>query len=214
MISTVVFDFDGTLVDSNAIKRQGYFAVVAGHPGGAECMQAVLGRVTGDRRAVLTAYREAALKREAGPLPSVDELVQNYGDHVDGQVSAAREVEGAAALLRELKRAGRRIYLSSATPLTSLRRILEQRQWLQYFDDVFGHPASKPETLRVILEVAGVKPRAVAVVGDGVDDRDSAASIGCAFFPVGEARGAERTERVYTLPELLDVLTSQLHSPG
>ncbi len=42
VIRVVVFDFDGTLVDSNAIKREGFLRLAAGYPGGAATMAEVI----------------------------------------------------------------------------------------------------------------------------------------------------------------------------
>jgi phosphoglycolate phosphatase-like HAD superfamily hydrolase len=212
LFSTLVFDFDGTLVDSNAIKRQGFFDVVADHADGAARMRRVLDHVKGDRRSVFEAYRDDAASMGQGPLPSVDSLVRLYSEHVDGLVATAHEMPGATTLLTELRRARRRLYLSSATPIDSLRRILEQRQWLHLFDGVFGHPATKRATLEGIREVDRLDIASLAVVGDGEDDRDSAAFLGCMFFPVGEARGAAEGERVFTLRELLNVLLGKVDS--
>lgn len=206
MVSTVVFDFDGTLVDSNAIKRQGFFDVVAAHAGGAALMASVLARVAGDRRAIFAAY----VQERAGGTPEVDDLVQAYSRRVDERVAAAPEMPGAQALLARLRERGVRLVLSSATPVDSLQRIVAQRDWLRYFDEVRGHPAQKIDSLKQLLERDGAIAAAIAVVGDGEDDRASAAAVGCAFFAVGEARGAAPGEPVYTLHDLSAVLLDRV----
>jgi phosphoglycolate phosphatase len=206
MISTIVFDFDGTLVDSNAIKRQAFFDLVDAHGGGRARMEAVLARVEGDRHAVLAAYLADSAVPGETMAHKVDALVRAYSDHVDACVAAAVEMPGATSLLRQLRRHGKRVFLSSATPVASLRSVLERRDWMPYFDHVFGHPSDKRDTLMRVQALCGTGAESLAVVGDGADDRASAASVGCAFFPVGEARGAVVSERVFTLTELVEVL--------
>jgi phosphoglycolate phosphatase len=205
MIETIVFDFDGTLVDSNSIKRRGFFAVVASHEGGAAMMQRVLDEVDGDRHAIFDAYVAFQAAANASQVHVAERLVNEYSAHVDAAVATAAEMPGATELLDGLRRYGKHVYLSSATPVTSLKGIVERRGWSPLFDAIFGAPSSKRESLVQIRAATTAPISALAVVGDGIDDRDSAAAIGCPFFAVGEARGKRPDERVFTLPELLDV---------
>jgi phosphoglycolate phosphatase len=207
MIATVVFDFDGTLVDSNAIKKQGFFAVVANHAGGDAMMQRALDEVDGDRRAIFDAYVALQAAANSSQVHDAESLVGEYSAYVDTAVAAAAEMPGATALLNGLRRHGKHLFLSSATPVASLQRIVERRGWSHLFDAIFGSPNSKRASLLQIRAATAAPSSALAVVGDGVDDRDSAAALGCPFFAVGEARGKLPHERIFTLCDLLDVLT-------
>jgi len=195
----VVFDFDGTLVDSNALKRACFFDVARTHRNGEATMADVLASVTGDRFAIWTAFASAmGLPDEAG-----DRLARNYSDAVDAAVAGAAEMPGATDLLATLSASPVAVFLSSATPEANLAAIVERRGWRRHFDGVYGRPASKAETLRRhVLPLAGA-PHRVAIVGDGADDRANAAETRCRFFPVGEARGAPAgSEPVYALADL------------
>jgi phosphoglycolate phosphatase-like HAD superfamily hydrolase len=204
----VVFDFDGTLVDSNAIKREGFFRVASAHAGSSTDMEAVLASVSGDRRAVFEAYARRVRTRPGEPLPQVvDDLVHAYSSMIDSAVASAPEMAGATRLLEDLRRRRIQLYLSSATPLENLQEIVAKRGWTDRFDRIYGRPTSKVDALRHVMTASGFRERDIAVVGDGEDDLSSANSVGCAYFPVGEARGSGRnSKRIYTLPELTSAL--------
>lgn len=188
MIQAFVFDFDGTLVDSNAIKADGYRHVAAAHRGGAAIMEETRAAVRGDRFAVFEAYAKR-LAQAGGPVCAPADLAAHYTASVDTAVAASPEMPGASHLLRALRAAGRASFLSSATPLASLAKIVAARGWTAFFKSIHGAPARKPDTLRLILAAHGLAPAHVAVVGDGADDAAAAAETGCRFFAVGAFAG-------------------------
>jgi len=199
MIRRVVFDFDGTLVDSNALKRAAYDRVVAGHPDGATRIAKAIAAGPGDRHVVFERY--AALQSGACDVVAAT-LARNYTDIVDAAVAAAPPMPAAESLLRALQAEGIDTHLSSATPLASLVWIVSRRGWDRHFRSLHGCPATKEETLAQLMATHGTPAPEIAVVGDGYDDRAAAAAVGCAFFPVGAANAA----RVYRLDELLPLL--------
>lgn len=204
-ISTVVFDFDGTLVDSNAIKRRGFFDVVADEPASTARMQAVLTTVQGDRHTIFKSY-VASRSASGFEGPDADALVLRYSDYVDARVSEAPEIPGASEMLRGLQQSGFRVFISSATPQANLASIVQRRRWGDWCDGLYGPPNCKSETLRAICAQLGIDACTIAVVGDGTDDLESAMSLGCSFFPVGDARGVLPGTQVFTLKEVAERL--------
>jgi phosphoglycolate phosphatase len=212
VIRVVVFDFDGTLVDSNAIKREGFFRLAAPYPEGTARMATVIG-TTGDRRSILSAF--TVCMAAAGVHLNVDELVASYGAYVDTAVAAAPEIQGASDLLVNLRNEGLRLHLNSATPTASLLAILGTRGWTALFSGIYGAPKNKVETLRQIREEESVSGDEIAVVGDGIDDARAAELVGTQFIPVGSGSYAASNPDVPALP-LRDVgtylLSWQRHS--
>lgn len=203
-ITWVVFDFDGTLVDSNRIKQNMFFEIAERRPGGLAAMEQVYARAPGNRFAIWRAWAY-----EIGADASLaGEMVADYSAAVDAAVANAQEMPGAVALLDILRAKGRKLIVSSATPTASLASIIKARGWLGHFDATYGSPETKADILiRHVIPLAGAAER-VVVVGDGADDRESARAMGCRFYPVGEARGAPpgSPEPVYSLPELATLL--------
>ena len=202
MYKIIVFDFDGTLVDSNSIKLDGFYSVVEGDVGSVELMTAVLRGSNGTRWDVFHTYLTKRQYNTAVISTEVASLVAKYNMIVDNAIISAPEMPGATQLLDKLLLSGCKLILSSATPQLNLASIIEKRGWKHYFSSIHGAPASKINTLEQILAMPHMSVSDLAVVGDGSDDRKSADAVSCSFFPVGEARGVSNLEKIYSLFDL------------
>lgn len=187
MIRCAVFDFDGTLVMSNDIKREGFFAVTAEIAGGRAAMEALLADPPGDRYAIFAAFA-ARFGLDAG------ELAEAYGAWCEAAILAAPERPGASALLARLRQDGVRIWINSATPEAPLRSIVRRRYPQGTFDGVLGGHAAKVPNLRAVMRAEGLTAAELLMVGDGFDDRDAAAEIGCAFAGLDRGTLAARPD--------------------
>jgi len=208
MINTLVLDFDGTLVDSNRIKRLGFLNFACADKGGEVRMKRILEEVSGDRTSILSAY----LQERDGRTHRDNELsnaLKTYSHKVDEAVVSASEMPGASEFLAVMRIEGFKLVLSSATPEKNLLDIVSRRGWLDKFDLVSGGPREKIDTLKSLIS-SDSRAAQLAVVGEGEDDKKSAEQIGCHFFPVGEARGINSSEKIYTLPEICNLLSSEM----
>lgn len=202
MYKIIVFDFDGTLVDSNSIKIDGFYSVVDGDAGSVELMTAILKGANGTRWDVFHTYLTKRQSNTTVISREVASLVEKYNMIVDNAIISAPEMPGATQLLDKLLLSGCKLILSSATPQLNLASIIERRGWMHYFNSIHGAPASKINTLEQILAMPHMSVSDLAVVGDGSDDRKSADAVSCSFFPVGEARGVSDLEKIYSLFDL------------
>lgn len=200
-IRLVVFDFDGTLVDSNEVKRNMFFSYASRDFDGVNRMTRLIDRVKGDRYDIWDAYvreRDGNKYQRA----TVDSLVRSFSFDINNAVVAAPEISGATAILQKLKKADVCLAVNSATPKIDLTFILKKRNWSDFFDLINGSPTSKADWLIFIIGRHQILPSQVVVVGDGEDDYASAKKCGCRFYPVGDARGVHGKQRVYSLLEL------------
>jgi phosphoglycolate phosphatase-like HAD superfamily hydrolase len=211
MIRCVAFDFDGTLADSNEIKRQAFFDVVGDHDPDGSTVADVVDRIRpGDRYAV--AREIARLLRERGCLGAsedADTWSQHWADAYtkacESAVAQCPEIAGASEALAWLERRGIPSYVNSATPAEPLRRVLELRGMDRRFAGIYGGPVDKPDNLRKILADVACVPDGLLFVGDGEDDRVAAETVGCLF--VGVTRpGSDRFAKEVT-PRIADLTT-------
>ena len=186
----VVFDFDGTLVDSNALKRAAFFEVLAGSVASADQVAAVLADLPrADRLGII----EETLRRvRSGPPDSavIQELATSYNHICEAGAVACAEMPGATDLLQTLGRTVP-LHLNSATPEEPLLRIIAGRRWTEFFASICGRPTSKLDNLRRISRATGAPAERMVLVGDQDEDARAAREFGCPFVAVGSFARAD-----------------------
>ena len=174
-----VFDFDGTLVQSNPIKREGFFEAAEGLSGARRELQAILSAPDpGDRHRVF----ERLVERLGEGDPAA--LTAAYTRYCQNRIALCPEVPGAKALLEALRGDARAIFVNSGTPENALLATVRARGYEPYFDGVFGLPAGKAENVFRALEASAATAETCVVIGDGESDRAAAVEVGCAFIGV------------------------------
>jgi phosphoglycolate phosphatase-like HAD superfamily hydrolase len=195
-IHAIVFDFDGTLIDSNQLKHDAYFGLFPPDDRHTRIIRAVLSEIFEQSRYVILEeiFRRLGLREEATLREKVRELAKCYNQMVVAGAKTCPEKGGAEEALKKFAPTYG-LYVSSTTPDASLKEILQFRNWDSYFRAVFGYPHEKSETLQRIVALERVKSAQVLVVGDGESDRKSAVDNGCPFLRVTEQFHFEGLER-------------------
>jgi phosphoglycolate phosphatase-like HAD superfamily hydrolase len=196
-IRVIVFDFDGTLIDSNPLKYNAYFELFLKDEWHAKTIRQVLSEIFEASRYVIL---EEILRRLGGKAATdvkqkVSELADQYNDIVLVGAKTCPEKPGAEKILKTLVREYK-LYISSTTPDAALKEIIRFRKWDGYFEDIFGYPHEKSKTLKHIMEREAVKGPDLLVVGDGESDRKSALDNSCLFIHVAEGFHLEELVRL------------------
>ena len=186
-IKVIVFDFDGTLVDSNQLKYNAFFELFPSDSLHNGIITDVLDEFLEESRYVI--LREI-LKRINRKTINEDDLdyrvhasANKYNDIVVDGAKRCKEKSGAKEVLESLSKRYN-LYLNSTTPETSLKEIVKHRNWEGFFCDIFGYPNEKTSVLLEIIKRESVNPEELLVVGDGKSDRDSANNVKCGFLQI------------------------------
>ena len=222
MIKCVVFDFDGTLVDSNEIKREAFFEVACSWDSSGKVVEEVFERWPAANRYEKTRkIAEELIGRKLLPVDlSLEEwatrLADDYTARCEAAIAECAEMPGATAALEELSRKGLHLFLNSATPVIPLRRLTELRNWGHFFQAIYGAEATKAENLKTIARSTGVERTEMVHVGDQLDDQSGAEQFGCHFVAMtaGIAESSVRkssllVEDLQDLPALLDEISRE-----
>ncbi len=192
-VTVVAFDFDGTLVDSNDIKRQALYDVVAELDGSEDILTELLALPDPPDRYGLF----AAIAERLGLPDGMDEVwIADYSARCEAGILARIDGWPVLPLLSDLRARGIALFINSATPQSDLRQVVAKSPLAVHITESFGKPASKVHNLGAISEMAQCALTCVLVVGDGEDDRLAALRAGCRFVGIdrGEDRFAEPPE--------------------
>jgi phosphoglycolate phosphatase len=199
----IVFDLDGTLVDSRRDLADSANAVLAAY-GADPLSEDVIGRMVGEGAAVLVARAFAASGRER-PADALDRFLATYDERL---LRHTRPYPKIPEVLAELQARATLAVLTNK-PLGATRRVLIGLDLARFFSDPAivggdGPFPRKPDPagLQHLIAAAGATPGETVLVGDSVIDWRTArnagthvclARYGFGFegFPIDELRAGE-----------------------
>jgi pyrophosphatase PpaX len=201
----VLFDFDGTVIDSGSI-------IIASMR---HATKTVLGRDIPDEELGRAVGGSGLLEQMRVIAPDrVDELVACYREHNEPLHAELAECAGMTDVLTTLKEEGRRLGVVTAKRRETVRLAFSYLPLEQFFDVVVGSDDTDrhkphPQPVLKALELLGARPEDAAYVGDS--HFDVAAARGARVFAVAVGWGGiHRVEDadafVETPGELLGVL--------
>jgi phosphoglycolate phosphatase len=218
--ATIVFDLDGTLVDtapdlSNALNdvmtRRGHAAVPA------ETVRACVGH--GARVMI-----EQALRR-AGASDDVDRMLAEFLVHYEANIAAeSRPFPGAVAALESLRAQGATLAVCTNKREYLSRKLLSELDLARYFSGLAGRDTfsvSKPDPFHLtqVIALAGGNPSRAIMVGDSEVDIATAeaaaipmvlVSFGYANSPLDALRAAARIDHFDELEAQVTTLLNGL----
>lgn len=181
-VRAFIFDFDGTLVDSNYVKQSAFFAVTAGIAGAASILEQILAEPDpGDRYDIF----QKLVSELGDDKLDAGRLADAYGAFCEREILDLLKTSRIMPLLDGLKAKGYALFIASATPEVNLKPMVAKSPFARLFDAVCGRPRSKAAILRDICQGHGWSPHEVIMVGDGVLDSQAAVEFGCRFIGVG-----------------------------
>jgi pyrophosphatase PpaX len=187
----VLFDLDGTLIDSGAM-------IVASMRHAATT---VLGREIPEEE-LKAAVGGPGLVAQMRALDEhrVDELVEVYRAHNEPLHESLQPCPGIEEALRRLQREGRRLGIVTAKRVHTVRLAFDVLPWLEDpFEVVVGAEDTErhkphPDPILQALDRLGARPEEAAYVGDSPFDVEAARAAGCFAVAVtwGGIHPAER----------------------
>lgn len=196
----IVFDFDGVILQSTAIKSEAFAALFADEPEHVPAIVALHeahGGISRFRKFDWI-YRDI-LGKPLDPL-SRDALGARFEALVFERLCTCPFVPGAVETLQKLVKKYP-LFICSGTPDAELKRIVQARDLTGFFQEVHGSPAEKPDILQDIARTLDCSPRALLFIGDAETDRLAAVAAGTAFtgiVPPGAAFPFQRPD-LYSL---------------
>jgi phosphoglycolate phosphatase-like HAD superfamily hydrolase len=180
MLKAIIFDFDGVIVESVAVKTDAFRRLFAQYPEHHDEILTYHKINGGISRYVKFQYIYDKILKQPLSEAQSKQLGERFTQYALEEVLAAPFVDGAEAFLKKYHDR-LKLFIVSGTPQDEMCLITHKRELDQYFKGVYGSPRSKRELSQLILKDHLLAAQDVIFVGDSINDYDGAVGAGVTF---------------------------------
>ena len=182
MIKAVIFDFDGVILESADIKTEAFRKLFESRfPDHIREIVEYHKKNMGISRFVKFKYiYNRFSSKELSPQKEAL-LGDEFSKIVFERILNAPMAQGAAEFLKK-NHEKYLLFVASGTPKEELIDIMERRDLLRYFKEVFGSPQEKADIIRQIAETYKLRSSEIVFVGDAESDYQAASSTQVNFI--------------------------------
>lgn len=180
MLTTLILDFDGVIVESIPLKTAAFRKIFSFAPEHLDEIIAFHLENGGMSRYDKFRYIYANILHEDLTPEQEERLASEYAGLIYDAMLTVPYTKGAEELLQDCSRV-LPLYIVSATPEGEMHEIARRRDLLKDFVRIYGSPKTKAECIREILKETNASPKEALFVGDAPNDWEAAYETGVRF---------------------------------
>ena len=175
-LKVIIFDFDGTLIDSNNIKANAFVELYSHY--GKEISRKVLNyhnkNLGKSRNSKFEMFERTFLNKPFNNKIGND-LSNKFSNLILDKLLDAPLINGTEKFLEKYSK-DLKLFIASATPENEVKLIVKRKKLDHYFQGVFGSPKKKGDIVEKILKIYKFKSCEFLLVGDAMSDLNAAKS--------------------------------------
>jgi HAD superfamily hydrolase (TIGR01549 family) len=182
MISTIIFDFDGVIVDSVDIKGEAFCHLFRQQP---EEIRQQIADLHANHAGMTRHEKFKIICQEFLNQPAtaadLERLSAEFSRFCVEKIISTAYIRGAFEFISK-HHTDYDLYVASSAPESELKEIVNRRGIDGFFKGVFGTPRKKAEICREIMQMGKLAPEHVAFIGDSITDLEAATQCGTHFI--------------------------------
>jgi len=186
LIKSIIFDFDGVIVNSTKIKDQAFKKIVEIYPKQNQLKFINFHKKNlGISRVLKFKYLYKTILKKSFSKKDIDKLSDKFQKIVYKKIIKLKVSNGLKKFIKYNSKKYD-LYISSGTPENELKKIMSIKKIDKNFKNIYGSPSTKSQHIKKIIKNDNIKNDNIIFVGDGLSDYKAARVNKIKFIQVGK----------------------------
>jgi phosphoglycolate phosphatase-like HAD superfamily hydrolase len=174
-IKTIFWDFDGVIMDSMAVRDQGFEEVLKEYPKDQINQLLAYHKANGGlSRYVKFRYFYEQIRNEEVSNEKVQELADSFSSIMLQKLKRSDFLISQTVDFIEHNHQNYTMFIVSGSDQSELREICHYVEIAKYFKGIYGSPTPKNDLVKNLIENDNINPSESILIGDSVNDYEAA----------------------------------------